>query len=170
MNTIKYSLAICALAGATACSGSDGDATARENAVPAASQLIQGTPAGGISDWARDIQNGLRDLEEHAAQDAQAAQREALDLYVGRQEYIELYWGPSGRLLPAGGESLGEAVLHAETGFHELLQLLAASPIDTSRIRERVDTVTVRLERVLAAARSANATMIPPGNRPATLE
>jgi len=156
---------------ATACTGGESDGAAQADAQPTADNVvIQGTPAGGMEDWARDIQTGIRDLAAAATRNSQEAQREALDLYVSRQEYLELYWGPAGRLLPAGGEALGQAVLDAETGFHELLTLLTASPVDSARVSERVDTVTARLERVLATARTVNATMVPPGNPAATIE
>jgi hypothetical protein len=170
MKPLSFLIAV-AFTATAGCAGAEGNTEGEGEAAPAAdSILIQGTPAGGLEDWARDIQEGLRELPAEVGRDAQAAQREALDLYVSRQEYIELYWGPSGRLLPEGGTGLGQAVLDAETGFHELLTLLTASPVDSARVSERVDTVTARLNRVLETARTLNVTMIPPGNPPATNE
>jgi hypothetical protein len=128
--------------------------------------LVANTPPGGLEDWARDIADGLRDLPNQAATDIPGAQRQALDLYVGRQEYIEMYWGPGRPLHPAADARLGEAVLSAEQKFHELLQMLAVQPLDTARVRSEVDSLGARLNRVVGIAKETGAVLTPPGNRP----
>lgn len=130
--------------------------------------LIAGTPPGGLEDWVADIREGTAGLTERALTEGPAAQRVALDLYIGRQEYIEMYYGPGGRLHPAGATELGETVLAAEQEFHDLLQRLAVQPPDTAAIRLGVDSLGARLERVVRLAKAAGATLVPPGNPPAT--
>jgi hypothetical protein len=128
--------------------------------------LVANTPPGGLEDWARDITEGLRDLPNRVATDVSGAQRQALDLYVGRQEYIEMYWGPGRPLHPAADARLGEAVLSAEQKFHELLQMLAVQPTDTARVRSEVDSLAARLNRVIGIAKETGVALTPPGNRP----
>ncbi len=83
-----------------------------------------------------------------------AAQEQALDMYVGRQEYIEMYYGPGGRL--GAGSGLGEAVVEAEERFHALMQLLASSePPTSARVAAVRDSLSAQYDVVLReAARS----------------
>lgn len=118
-----------------------------------ASGVIPGTPAGGLRDWVTDIRRGTADLPARAAVAPGEAQRQALELYIGRQEYIELYYGPGGRR--AAGEALGAAVEEAEARFHELLQLLGTPRPDPSRVSESVAALAAQLERVVVEARAA---------------
>jgi hypothetical protein len=153
--------------------GSDNGAGTDTNAAPDSSAfaLIQGTPPGGLEDWVNEIVSGIAGLASAAETDAVAAQRRALDLYVGRQEYIEMYWGPQGRLKPdSGAAELGDAVLEAETKFHDVLQVLAAARLDTAKLRTDLTELDARLSRVLAQARQSHAVLIPPGNPPAGIE
>src|SRR5512142_505360 len=60
--------------------------------------LAAGTPAGGLHDWITDVRRGLQGVTETAAVDPTRASKAALDLYLTRQEYIEMYWGTAGRL------------------------------------------------------------------------
>jgi len=136
--------------------------TAGAGSAPAG--VAAGTPPGGLEDWVDEITAGTKELSVHAAADPQAAQRTALDLYVSRQEYIEMYWGPARPLHPPGGRELGEAVLSAEQQFHDLLLVLAVPPVDTTKVRMATDSLAARLARVVQVARSSGATMIPPGN------
>jgi hypothetical protein len=127
---------------------------------------VANTPPGGLEDWVDEITTGTKDLAVRAASDPQGAQRAALDLYVSRQEYIEMYWGPTRPLHPGGGNALGEAVLSAEQQFHDLLLALAVPPVDTAKVRLATDSLAARLARVVQIARQSGATMIPPGNPP----
>ena len=94
---LPKSLLLIALAAlAPACERVETD-TAAEQATPAVS-LIPGTPEGDLGDWVQNIIDGTAPLPEEAKSDAGSAQRKALDLYVSRQEYIEMYYGPGGKL------------------------------------------------------------------------
>jgi hypothetical protein len=131
------------------------------------SGVIAGTPPGGLEDWVAAIREGLAGLPGVVAADTAGALQRALDLYVGRQEFIELYWGPSGRL-SGDAVGLGASVLEAESRFHELLQLLAAPPVDTATVRGKTAELFAQLDRVLVEARQAGVVLIPPGNALAT--
>lgn len=133
----------------------------------AAPMPIPGTPAGGLVDWVAEIRSGLQALPAQAATEPRAAQDRALELYVGRQEYIEIYYGPAGRL--SGGGVLGTTVAEAETRFHELMQLLGQTPApDSARVATAVDALEGQLERVLAEARAAGVPLAPSGSADAT--
>src|SRR5688572_1665965 len=97
--------------------------------------LIAGTPPGGLTQWVEEIRAGTSGLPELAITDPAAAQKKALDMYIGRQEYIEMYWGEGGRLTK--GSELGIAVKTAEDRFHELMQALpgSAGKVDSDKVR-----------------------------------
>ncbi|MGH7501177.1 MAG: hypothetical protein ACREL7_05400 [Longimicrobiales bacterium] len=140
----------------------DGRAAAATEDGPTA--LIAGTPPGGLADWVSDIRAGTRGIEAIAAEDPTMAQRTALDLYVGRQEYLEMYYGTNGRLSIGVAEALGIAVMENEARFHELLQLLAATPVDTAAVRVKRDELHAQMDRVLAEAENVTIPLTPPGN------
>ena len=150
------------------CAGSDRAASEAKGdpAVgPAASQpLMKGTPAGGLEEWVAEIMKGLDGISARAVEDLPEAQREALDLYVGRQEYIEMYWGEQGRLLTPGHEDLGVSVMAAEAAFHRLLQTLVAVPLDTVELNVDLDTLKATINRVLTLAESSGVALVPPGS------
>ena len=52
------------------------------------------------------------------AEDPAAAQRIVLDVYVNRQEFVEIYYGETGRV--SAGGPLGAAVMSAEKMFHDV--------------------------------------------------
>ena len=142
--------------------------TAGPSAGEASPGLIAGTPAGGLRDWVEAILAGTASLADDASADRSAAQRTALDLYITRQEYLEMYYGPSGR--QPGTPALGQAVLDAETRFHELLQLLAADPVDPAAVREGTTLLHAQLDRVLAEAGAAGVPAVLPDNASAVRE
>lgn len=124
--------------------------------------LVRGTPPGGLRDWVSEIREGVRALPAEAVRDVAGARRRALDLYVTRQEYVEIYYGPGGRLLPAAAVELGAAVKEAEARFHELLQLLNQGPApDSVQVAAAVERLDAELTRVLAEADSAGAPASP---------
>lgn len=88
--------------------------------------LIAGTPAGDIEQWIADIRSGLAGVEPAIDENRSEAHKRVLDLYVTRQEYIEMYYGLAGRMQPA--PELAEAVKLNETRFHELMRLTGAVP------------------------------------------
>ena len=87
--------------------------TASAPAAPA--ELAVNTPAGGLEDWIGEVEKGLADLPSLAVKDVGAAQKKAMDLYLSRQEYIEMYWGSGARLKPS--PVLIQAVTDAESRF-----------------------------------------------------
>ncbi len=119
-------------------------------AAPAHAQagLIKGTPAGDLDTWVADIRAGIKPLPEAARGDAAAAGRKALDLYISRQEYIEMYYGTGGRLNASA--ALGEEVEKAETRFHELMRLFnAPPPVDVTAVEAAVHALDEQQARVL---------------------
>lgn len=146
-------------------SGSGMAATADTAGRPAG--LIEGTPPGGLVDWVADIEAGMPPTMAELSANWGAMQRALLDLYVGRQEYLEMYWGPAGRLQGEGGAALGTAVLDLETAFHELLQAFSAQPMDTVRVAAAVGVIRERTRDVLRVAPESGLALVPPGNPPA---
>ena len=130
--------------------------------------LIAGTPPGGLRDWVEAIRAGTASLPDVASTDRSAAQRAALDLYISRQEYLEMYYGPGGR--QPGPPALREAVLNAEARFHDLLQLLAADPVDPVAVREGMALLHAQLDKVLTEAAAAGVPAVLPGNVSASRE
>ncbi|HET9438933.1 MAG TPA: FTR1 family protein, partial [Longimicrobiales bacterium] len=134
------------------------------------------TPEGDLDRWVADIRSGIEPLAEQARTDAPSAQRQALDLYVTRQEYIEMYYGPGGRLQASA--ELGAEIEKAEAHFHELMQRLGAKPVDVDAAARAIAALDAqqatvlavwqkektRLDRSAAAATAAVANSI--GNRP----
>lgn len=110
--------------------------------------LIPGTPDGDLDTWVADIRRGIATLTDEARTSGGAAQRKALDLYVTRQEYIEMYYGTGGRLNASA--VLGTEVEDAETRFHELMKLLGAPAVDVGAVEKAVAALDAQQARVLA--------------------
>jgi hypothetical protein len=85
--------------------------------------LIPGTPEGDLADWVKDIRKGIADVPALTKTNPAEAQKKALDLYVTRQEYAEMYYGVDGR--NKASVELSEAIETAEERFHVVMQLLA---------------------------------------------
>ncbi|MEN8376046.1 MAG: FTR1 family protein [Gemmatimonadota bacterium] len=158
-------VAALALLWVTAC-GSDADANdqggpqAAERApVPAdAATRAPGTPDGGLADWITDIRATLDELPTDSP--ATARQR-VLDVYIGRQEFIELYYGPGGLLGPR--EELTASVAEAEARFHELMSTLGQDPApEPARVAELVNELDGQLDVVLDAAEVDGVPPAPP--------
>lgn len=168
-----WSIISVALAGAAAllavgCRG-DGAARAEAEPPPPAARasmpagLIAGTPPGGLEDWIADVRRGLTAAAERWADDPAGAQRQALDLYLTRQEYIEQYYGTGGRL--NADPALGADVKAAEDRFHEVLQQFRpGSDVAPATRAGGLERLFASYDRVLAAAKSAGVPMVPPGN------
>lgn len=163
-------LGLAVLLGAS-CQGRDPRAAAAETrsgaaapvpATPAAAPatLAAGTPAGGLADWIADVRHGLAAVTRKAGADPSGASKSALDLYLTRQEYIEMYWGSYGRL--NRGSQLGPAVKEAETRFHAILALLQPGrPADAATLRRDVRSLSEQYDQVLALARQSGAVLDP---------
>jgi hypothetical protein len=91
--------------------------------VPNGGGLIPGTPEGDLADWVGDIREGIAEVSRLAATDVAAAQKKALDLYVTRQEYSEMYYGVDGRNKATA--ELSAAIETAEEHFHVVMKVLA---------------------------------------------
>lgn len=133
---------------ASACAADEGPEAGGDSAVEteaAAAGSEGSTPSDGTS---------------AASYDPTAVRKRVLDLYVTRQEYIEMYWGPGGRL--AAGESLGAAVEASEARFHDLMIMLGETPPPpASRVSEAGSAVVAAHELVLEEARSAGISLDP---------
>lgn len=133
-----------------ACSREPEPRVAEQNPAPAqppAGGVIAGTPDGDLDAWVRAIREGIAPLAEQAKTDAAGAQSKALNLYVSRQEYIEMYYGAGGRL--GASAALGAEVETAETRFHELMKLLGAPPVDATAAQAAVQALDQQQARVL---------------------
>ena len=138
--------------------------SADASAAPAApTGLIPNTPPGGLERWVEDIRTGLADLPQRAAEDMAAAQDAALDLYIGRQEYLELYYGELGRYRAT--DELATAITEDEAAFHQLLQMVnpaATTTADPEQIQAQLDLLNARLDEVLVQARAAGIDLTQP--------
>ena len=140
-------LALIILAAATAAC----DAPAQKNAIAAGPDaaasismpndggIIPGTPAGDLADWVKDIRKGLDDIPALTRQNPADAQKKALDLYITRQEYAEMYYGLDGR--NKASEELSAAIETAEQRFHVVMQLLAQKTPAQDAVETAVDSL-----------------------------
>lgn len=115
--------------------------------VAPAGGLIAGTPAGDLDAWVDDIRRGIAPLPDLARTDGGAAGRQATDLYVSRQEYIEMYYGAGGRLKASA--ALGVEVEAAEARFHDVMKLLLAQPVDAAAVEQAVKALDAQQAKVL---------------------
>lgn len=107
--------------------------------LPNSGGLIPGTPEGDLADWAADIRAGLDEVSVLVATDVAAAQRKALDLYVTRQEYAEMYYGVDGR--NRATDELANAIETAEERFHVVMKLLANPAPALADVKSAVDAL-----------------------------
>jgi hypothetical protein len=96
------------------------------------SGLIAGTPEGDLGDWVKEIRVGIAKVPALVESDPAAAQKAALDMYVTRQEYAEMYYGIDGRIKDS--PELSQAVETAEERFHDLMKLLATTTPKPDRV------------------------------------
>jgi hypothetical protein len=137
-----------------ACRGETEETAGDAATIRLASEPIPGTPEGGLERWIGDIRSGIAPLPAMAATDPARAQQHALDLYLSRQEYIELYYGDRGRL--ARHPDVIDGVDAAEARFHELLRLLGRDPApERAEVADAVADLDGRLQELIALAREA---------------
>jgi len=137
-----------------------GPATTVPASAAAPATLAAGTPAGGLRDWIAEVRQGLASVPAQATSQSGDAQRRALDLYLTRQEYIEMYWGEGGRL--TRGRELAPAIEEAENRFHLLLAALEPRFATKSEVlRREIASLEQQYDRVLAAALSARVPLDP---------
>lgn len=154
----------CCTLALAACEKAEQPEADTSQATAPAGGLIQGTPEGDLDRWVEDIITGIAPLPEEAKTDGAAAQGKALNLYVTRQEYIEMYYGPGGRLKASA--ELGTLIEDAEARFHDLMKLLGTKPVDVAAVEKAAVALrdaeqlvvdqwrkeTTRLQRDVAAA------------------
>ncbi|HUP18705.1 MAG TPA: hypothetical protein VM778_01995 [Gemmatimonadota bacterium] len=140
-------LATFALALLTACGGAE-----EENPVPADEAESSAAPAElDLATLVSDIRTGVADLPARVASDPAGARQTVVHLYVTRQEEIERRWGPNGS--EGRSPELAAAVEEAETRFHHLMEILAATPpADSAAVAEAVAVLDAGQADVLAAA------------------
>lgn len=109
-----------------------------------------GIPEGGIERWVSDIRDGL----EEVMADPSAAGSRVVSLYVGRQEYIEMFYGPGGQITGQDHPKLADAVMTQEARFHELMQL-TGSDAPPEEVVAKVEELEGQLDRTLQEARQA---------------
>lgn len=154
-NSIRSLLLASIAIAAIACERSSTPApTAATTPVVSAGVLIPGTPEGDLEQWVGDLLAGLDSVNSAVASDRAGAQRRVLDLYVGRQEYMEMYYGAGGRMAPT--EGLAKVVTTAETRFHELMTLTGATPpAPEAAVRGALTALRQQLEVVLMEAKAS---------------
>ena len=141
----RLPLAICTIAALAACDQPQRQAEAAKSVAPSAISvpnkggLIPGTPTGDLGDWVKDIREGIAKLPALARTNVAAAQSRALELYVTRQEYNEMYYGVNGRTKVS--EELAKEIATAEERFHELLQLLGTKNPSNEAVKASVATL-----------------------------
>jgi len=168
---MRKTLVLVAVAASVAACGSDGeDDGAMDGAEAAATpdaatrptpQRLPGTPEGGLEEWVAEIRTGLSALPELVPESLAAAQQRTVQLYVGRQEWLERYYGTAGMLVADTSATLPRAVMDAEARFHELLQLVTEGAPTREAVRSAVGAVDAEFERVLKAARAESPPPIP---------
>jgi hypothetical protein len=101
--------------------------------------IIAGTPAGDLDTWVKEMRAGIAQLPALLKDDVASAQRKALELYVTRQEYSEMYYGPHGRLRAT--DELASAIGTAEERFHALMKLLGTSNPSADAVKSAIDAL-----------------------------
>ncbi len=136
----------------------DSDPGANSNSAVAATAS---RPPGSLTDWLSDMRTRVKTIPEKFATDAVVAQQAVMDVYITRQEYVEAYYGAAG-VVSKGGQ-LGDAVMVAETMFHDLMKLVGATPkSDVSKVRVLTDSIDAQLAKVAKLAVDAKVPLTPP--------
>lgn len=111
-----------------------------------------GIPEGGLEQWVEDIRG---ELDAIASGDLSGARSQVLNLYVGRQEYIEMFYGPGGQFTGRDHPELARAVTAQETLFHDLMELTAREKPDPVAVGAKLDELRAQLDRVMSLAGEA---------------
>ena len=132
-------------------------AAARQNSDsltgPSPDELLVTAPAGGHTDWIRDIRTGLDTVPAAAAVDRGEALHVVQELYSRRFEPLRLFYGTGGAA--NAGPQLARAVEDAGSRLQVLMRYLAGNEADAAMIAEAVRTTQDALDLVESAARSA---------------
>lgn len=124
------------------------EAAAVTPTTPTPAGLIAGTPEGDLGDWVKEIRAGIAKVPALVDSDPTAAQKAALDMYVTRQEYAEMYYGVDGRI--KGSPELAQAIETAEERFHDVMKLLATTTPkpDRAAVENAVDALDAQQKTV----------------------
>lgn len=114
-------------------------------------------PSGGADQWIDEILTELADLP---ADDGGAAT--VVRLYIGRQEYLEILYGPAGLITGERYPELGRQVRAAEEAFHDLIAISHDEDARTSpRLPIAIEHLSGALRNVRANIRSAGLPLRP---------
>lgn len=117
-------------------------------AIPGARRMELHLPPGDVTAWIDEMTDGLREVpslgREHAA-------ARITELYIGRQEYLELLYADGGAVSGDGHRLLDAHIRSAESAFHELMTLTRThdsrdGSIDEAVARAIGDLVAARRE------------------------
>lgn len=115
-------------------------------------------PPGDTDDWIGEILTELADIRPD---DGGAAT--IVRLYIGRQEYLEILYGPAGLLTGERYPKLGQRVRAAEQAFHDLMAISQDKDARTSpRLPVAVEHLSEALRSVREGIRSAGLPLRPP--------
>jgi hypothetical protein len=149
---------------ATACKAETQPASGHAEAAagaPSDTTLIKGTPDGDLETWLGDMKSALTQVRDSLDANRAEAHKRVLDLYVSRQEYAEMYYGPGGRMQPE--PALADAVKMNETRFHELMRLTGSVPpasadsirLAVKALEDQIAVVETNAKRSARRVRSA---------------
>lgn len=142
--------------------GADELAPAAGAEATAAVERLPGTPEGGLRDWVGEIRQGVEGLSALAAENPDSAEKVVITYYVGRQEWLERYWGTYGLFTQEVDPELGQAVMDAEAAFHELLTLVSEGGATAEQVDAAVAALHDEMEVVLTRAGETEVPLHPP--------
>ena len=136
-----------------ACSSADGGKPSATASADGCTPIVSspGIPTGSLPDWIAEMRKRVKCVPEIYEKDVGAAQREVMDVYINRQEHVEVFYGETGKV--SGGGELGAAVMQAEAMFHELMTLTGATPkSEVAVVRKLTDSLDAQLGKVVSLA------------------
>lgn len=114
-------------------------------------------PTGNADEWIGEILTELADLSPD-----DVGARTVVRLYIGRQEYLEILYGPAGLLTGERYPELGHRVRAAEQAFHDLMAIAQDERARTSpRLAVAVAHLSGKLRSVREGIRSAGLPLRP---------
>lgn len=153
--TIRGICSLCLLTTAVGCGKGRAPVEAPTHAEVAAPGLE--LPPGGADQWIDEI---LTELASLPPDDGGAAT--VVRLYLGRQEYLEILYGPAGLITGERYPELGRQVRAAEEAFHDLITISNDEDARTSpRLTVAIENLSGALRDVRTNIRSAGLPLRP---------